>query len=225
MKKSNRTTLAVCFCIAMIATIIFYLLAVDNIFTVPMFWLSLVFLLIAEMIGTIKALKIEGSIFGTANIMSSLIHILVVLGISLVFVNIFPVLVTQYILINLLLIAVIAVTDLVTLYFGTKAKEENKQHASSRALVDECYRKAEEMSITFAQSEHAEGLREISDMLKYSDHTDTCGNEKEILGKLYELRQLFREDGSLQIEEMIKQIQNLIKVRSAQIKQKKKGSF
>ena len=65
MKNSKLTTL-ICGLIAIAATVIFYLLTFDNIFTIPMRWVSLMFLLITECIGTLKALFVQKNIITMA---------------------------------------------------------------------------------------------------------------------------------------------------------------
>ena len=72
LKKSKAVTL-ICGAASIIVTIIFYLLTFDNIFTIPMRWTSMIFLIFAEIIGTVKALNIKKSIFGLANVVVSLL--------------------------------------------------------------------------------------------------------------------------------------------------------
>lgn len=75
MKKYRFTTVLLCGLMTMAVTIVFYLLAYGNILAFPIRSLSLFFLLMVEVFGTAKALKSEKSIFGTANIMVSVIHL------------------------------------------------------------------------------------------------------------------------------------------------------
>lgn len=130
MRKNSELTIFISCCLAMIITLLFYLLVFDNIFAIPMRWLSLLFLLMIEVAGTVKALKIDRNIFGVTNIIVSLIHILVVFGLSLLFVNLLPLLIKQYVLLNMLLFAVVAAIDIVLLYFGARAKESNEKRGS-----------------------------------------------------------------------------------------------
>ena len=63
LSKSKHIVLT-CGAVSIAVTVIFYLLIFDNIFTVPMRWVSLLFLILAEAIGTIKAFTVKRSIFG-----------------------------------------------------------------------------------------------------------------------------------------------------------------
>lgn len=82
------------------------------------------FLLAAEVIGIVKLLKINGSIFSATMITVSTIHIILVLILSLIFVKFFPLLLKQYVLLNLLVLAMAAAADLLLLYFDGKAAEK-----------------------------------------------------------------------------------------------------
>ena len=101
MKNAKLTTL-ICGLISIAATVIFYLLTFDNIFTIPMRWVSLMLLLVAEVIGTLKAIFVNKNIITQASIFTSVAHLVVVLVISIVFVNFFPLAIRTYILLNIL---------------------------------------------------------------------------------------------------------------------------
>ena len=122
MKKNSMMTVLLCGLVAIFTTVIFYLLAFDHIFTIPMRWLSLLWLLIIEVIGTTKAMRVNRSILGVAQITASLLHLLGVLILSVVFVNLLPLLIKQYVLLNMLMLALVAVIDIVLLYFDSRTK-------------------------------------------------------------------------------------------------------
>ena len=67
MKNAKLNTL-ICGLISISATVIFYLLTFDNIFTIPMRWVSLMLLLVAEVIGTLKAIFVNKNIKDTHRI-------------------------------------------------------------------------------------------------------------------------------------------------------------
>ena len=98
MFKNSKGIALICGGTSVAAKIIFYLMTFDNIFTIPMRWISLMFLIFTEGIGTVKALNIKKSIFGVSNIITSLFHLGIVLVMSIIFVNIFPLFIKTYIL-------------------------------------------------------------------------------------------------------------------------------
>ncbi len=108
LNKSKHIAL-VCGATSIAVTIIFYLLTFDSIFTVPMRWVSLMFLILAEAIATIKTFTVKRTIFGISNIVTSIVHVIVVLMLSIVFVNLFPLMIKKYILLNILALCILLV--------------------------------------------------------------------------------------------------------------------
>lgn len=123
--KSKNITL-ICSAVSIAVTVIFYLLIFDNIFTVPMRYLSLTFLILAEIIGTVKALSIKKTIFGIANITTSVFHIIAVLISSIIFVNILPLLIKKYILLNILALCILLVVDVIIFYFTNQNQKRDE---------------------------------------------------------------------------------------------------
>lgn len=126
MPKKSKAVILIYGATSIIVTIIFYLLTFDNIFALPMRWTSLIFLILAEIIGIIKALNIKKSIFGLASIIVSLFHFGIVLAISIIFVNAFPLLIRKYVLLNLLLLSIMLAIDVIVIYFGKYIRSKNK---------------------------------------------------------------------------------------------------
>lgn len=136
MLKSSKAIVLISGGTSIVATILFYLLTFDNIFTIPMRWVSLMFLIIAECIGTVKVLSIKKSIFGIANITISLFHLLAVLLLSIIFVNAFPFSIKAYILWNLLLLGIMLAIDAIIIYFGGYVEAKNNKSAESQSVLD-----------------------------------------------------------------------------------------
>ena len=95
MLSKSKYIALICGAVSVAATTILYLLTFDNIFTIPMRWVSLMFLILAETIGTIKALTVKRTIFAVSNIVTSITHVIAVLALSIVFVNVFPLLIKK----------------------------------------------------------------------------------------------------------------------------------
>lgn len=117
MKKNSSMTILFCGTATILATIMLYLLIFGNIFTLPIRWISLLFLLIAEVIGTVKVLKVKRSILSLTTVVVSIVHLLTVFVLSLIFASILPLLVRQYVLINIIILAIVAIIDVLLLYF------------------------------------------------------------------------------------------------------------
>ena len=182
------------------------------------------FLIFTEGIGTVKALSVKKSIFGVANIITSLFHLGIVLVMSIVFVNVFPLLIKTYILLNILALCVLLVVDIVIIYFGGYIGAKNKSLAESQAVVDSLYTKATGLMIEHQESIYKSDLEEISEMLMYSDNSALSTDEVVILDKLEELQKLLAENNE-EIPQKICEVKNTIKLRSLKIKSNKRGRY
>lgn len=224
MLKNSKGIVLICGATSIVATIIFYLLTFDNIFTIPMRWISLMFLIFVEGIGTIKALCIKKSIFGVANIIASIFHLGIVLVMSIIFVNVFPLLIKAYILLNLLVLGVMLAIDVIIIYFGEYIGNKNKALSENQAVVDSLYTNAKGLSIKYRESTYSKDLNEISELLRYSDNSALSNDEVVISEKLEELHKLLSNNDE-NIPQKILEIKNAIKLRSLKIKSTKRGSY
>lgn len=222
--RNSKLTALVCSLVAILATVIFYIFAFDTIFRIPMRWISLVFLLITECIGTIKSLLIRKSIISYASIFSSAIHLGLVVVLSLIFVNIFPLLIKTYILLNILLICALAIVDLFLSHFGKTLSASNDSLKKSQAVMDTCYIKAQELVILFESSPYKKDLEEIVELIKYSDNSALTDDEAIILSKLEELS-IALTNGDEKASSLIAEIKSTIKIRTIKIKSIKRGGF
>lgn len=223
LKKSKAVTL-ICGAISITATIIFYLLTFDNIFTVPMRWISLIFLILTEVIGTVKALCIKKSIFGVASISVNLFHLGVVLIISIIFVNTYPMFIKKYVLLNLLALIVMLAADVLIIYFGESIRNKNNALSENQAVIDSLYTSAKALEIEYRESTYSKNLNELSELLKYSDNSTLSNDEVAISQMLDELRKLL-SDNAEGIPQKISDIKNAIKLRSLKIKSTKRGNY
>lgn len=224
MLKNSKVIALICGATSIAATVIFYLLTFDNIFTIPMRWISLMFLIFTEGIGTVKALSVKKSIFGVANIITSLIHLGIVLIMSIIFVNIFPLLIKTYILLNILALCVLLVVDIVIIYFSGYIGAKNNKLAESQAVIDSLYTKVKGLVIEYQDSTYKKDLEKISEMLMYSDNSALSTDEVAISDKLEELQKLLA-DNDERIPQKISDTKNAIKLRSLKIKSNKRGSY
>lgn len=223
MKNAKLTTL-ICGLISIAATVIFYLLTFDNIFTIPMRWVSLMILLIVEVIGTLKALFVEKNIIAQASIFTSIAHLVAVLVLSIIFVNFFPLALKTYILLNVLMLCALAAADLFISHFGKNISASNKKLAQSQGVMDACYAKAQGLVTVYGQSEYKEDLIVIAELIKYSDNSELTDNESAIMGKLGELETQLKENGE-SVSALITEIKNIINLRTIKMKSIKRGGY
>ena len=223
MKKNSTITVVLCGLASMFATIIFYLLAFDNIFTIPMRWLSMTGLLLVEIVGTAKALTVNRNILGVAQIITGALHLAATLVISVIFVNLLPLLVKEYILISILMFIIVAVVDILLLYSNGKSKETSQRYASSATLIDMCETKARQMWVENKETEFGIHLETIVEMLTYANRGIAIHGDAELLSKIEAVEALIANNDGERIPSLLKEIQNTLKLRIELAK--KTGSF
>ena len=224
MPKKSKAVILIYGATSIIVTIIFYLLTFDNIFALPMRWTSLIFLILAEIIGIIKALNIKKSIFGLASIIVSLFHFGIVLAISIIFVNAFPLLIRKYVLLNLLLLSIMLAIDVIVIYFGKYIRSKNKVLSENQAIAGSLYTTAMGLAIEYKENAYTKNLNEICELLKYSDNSALSGDEVLISDMFKELRKAL-SDNDESIPEKISAIKKAVKLHSLKIKSTKRGSY
>jgi len=224
MLKNSKAITLICGATSIVATIIFYLLTFDNIFTIPMRWISLMFLIFVEGIGTIKSLCIKKSIFGVAIIIASLFHLGIVLVMSIIFVNIFPLLIKTYILLNLLALGVMLAIDVIIIYFDEYIGNKNKVLSNNQAVVDSLYTTVKGLAIEYRENTYSKDLDELSELLKYSDNS-ALSNDEVIISEMFEELRKLLSDNDESIPQKILDIKNAIKLRSLKIKSTKRGNY
>ena len=222
MKSSNLTAL-ICGLISIISTVLIYILCYEGIFEVTMRWVTLLFLIITESVLALKAC-INKTIITQVSIVSGCVHFASVVILSIAFVNLFPDSVLTYVLLNLLLLCALAIFDLFIFYFGKNTSMENKRLADSRAVMDSCFAEASRLELSYRDSSYGKDLKDIVELIKYSDNSTLTGDEPEILNKLSSLDKQIKENGE-NIGGSIDEIKNAIGLRSIKIRSKKRGSY
>ena len=223
MLKKSKYIALICGAISIAVTVIFYLLTFDNKFTVPMRWLSLMFLILSEAIGSLKAVVVKKNILNFANIVTSVIHIAFVLLISITFVNIYPLLIKKYVLLNILALCVVFAVDIIISFFSNSVATQDKQLKISQSVMQSCVDKAASLCVEFENTEYKKDLEEIFELLKYSDNSCLSQDEMAIMNKLDELP-LLLHDGK-DVTEKIIDIKNIVKLRSIKVASSKRGNY
>lgn len=224
MLNKSKYIALICGVVSIAVTVIFYLLTFDNIFAVPMRWMSLVFLILAETIAIVKAFAVKRTIFGISNMATSIIHVMAVLAFSIIFVNIFPLLFKKYLFLNILALCVLLVVDVLIVFFTNRVATQNNKLNESQSLMGCCVEKAASLCVEFGGTEHKKDLEEIVELLKYSDNSCLSQDEMMIMNKLDEVQRLL-ENNNDGIFEKIIEIKNTIKLRSIKVANAKRGSY
>lgn len=224
MLKNTKITTLICGAAAVMITVLLYLFTFDNIFTVAMRWVSLLFLVLAETIVTLKMIFIKNSIFGVANITVSILHIIIVLLASIVFVNFLPLLITRYVLLNIFLLCLLLIADVIIIHFTGHVEAVNKELSGNQAVIRAAADKAAAIKVEFSDSAYKKDLEEICDMLQFSDNSVLSGDEITIMNLLEELRELIKNDDD-KSSGKITEIKNAVKLRSIKVANLQRGKY
>ena len=223
MNKSKLTAL-VGGSIAAVATVISYLLIFDNIFAMPIRWVSLLLVLITEALLTAKAFVVKADLINHASMVTGFAHFLAVIIVSVVFLSVFQSGVKAYVLLNVLMLCILAMVDLFVLHFGKNTSSSNKKIAHAKERMNACFDKVQSLIVIHGQSNYKADLIDISDLIKYSDNTESTEYESQIMSKLDELEAQLsdNEDG---VPGLISEIKNAIKLREIKVKSLKRGGY
>ncbi len=224
MLKKSKHMMLICTATSIAVTVIFYLLTFDSIFTVPMRWLSLMFLVLAEIIATAKTFILKRTIFAFSNIVTSIVHIIATLAVSIIFVNIFPLMIKKYILLNTLLLCVLLAADAIIVFFANRVRHKKGKLNESQSVIRCCLEKATSLFVEFGTADYKKDLEEIVELLKYSDNSCLSQDEMTVMSMLDELQLLLKNKGD-GISEKINEIKNAIKLRSIKVASAKRGSY
>jgi len=222
MGKKRKLMFLICGALLVAITVVFYLLTLKNLFTTPMRWISLMMMLLAEEIMSFKAITMENSIFKVANIITSVVHTIVVLVLSIIFVNLLPLLIGKYILLNILGLAALAIVDILLIFLGENSKEESQTLKSSQNVLKTAHAKAKSLSLKYQSYEFIGELNKIVEMLRYSDDTVLTGDESAIISELEEINMICDEE---EIRKKLENIRKIIETRTIKVKELQRGSF
>lgn len=208
-------------------TVLLYALLVDNLFSSIVKWLSLIFVVIAEIAMLLKVLI--GSKDHIMNIQNyvGITYWLITLILSWVFIAIPSPNIKIFIAIQVTFLVIIVVLDLVILYFSNRATVSDSVLATTQAVIGDCVAIAEEIVALNANNVWVSDLKAIHELLLYADNTFLSGNEEQIVKQLLDLKEILKKG---EIDEpsttaRINDIKQLIYVRTRYGKQNKKGNF
>ena len=210
--------------ISIIVTCICFIFIFDNISENTIVWLSLLFLIIAEIICTTKFVFFNRNIFSISNIILSFAHIAIVLFISIIFIAFFQRQIEKYILLNILILFILGAADIIITYFSKRISSQNKALSKSNTVMSHCIEKANSLCVMFASTSHKKDLEEIAESLKYSDRSSLTQDEITILNLLEEIQQLLNTNNENTNQKII-ETKNAIKLRSIKVSTSKRGNY
>lgn len=214
MKRNNALIILIATCILIITMTLFYLLTFNNIFTLPMRWISLLFLVLVEVVGLVVILNTRRNIIGTAIITLAILHLVIVFVISLLYVNVLPFDIIRYVIINILIFAIVIILYILLANFSMKSQLSNVNYKVGNTMLSEIFTSIKDLSLTYSNTEYKKDLEELIEFIAYKRVVNLTGYENNILERVNELKASLKNSDESKIKEDIKKIRNLFEIIS-----------
>ena len=214
MKRNNALIILIATCILIITMTLFYLLTFNNIFTFPMRWISLLFLVLVEVVGLVVILNTRRNIIGTAIITLAIMHLVIVFVISLLYVNVLPFDIIRYVIINILIFAIVIILYILLANFSMKSQLSNVNYKVGNTMLSEIFTSIKDLSLTYSNTEYKKDLEELIEFIAYKRVVNLTGYENNILERINELKASLKNSDESKIKENIKKIRNLFEIIS-----------
>ena len=226
MKKNFKVLPALCWSLIVVVTALVYFLLVDELFSKPIKWISLCFVLLAEIFLCLKFLTNRKSIILNTQGITGGIYLLAVFVLSIVYTNASDPNVKWFVSIHSILLLVLAIVDLTILNFDLKMSAADTSLANSQSVIFNCLKITEDIIAENKNNELEKPLNELCEAIKYSDNSILTGGEDNIAIALGELKDVMR--GSYDVADVLERIRivkALVKTRSNDLKIKQRGNF
>lgn len=214
MKRNNALIILIATCILIITMTLFYLLTFNNIFTFPMRWISLLFLVLVEVVGLVIILNTRRNIIGTAIITLAILHLVIVFVLSLLYVNVLPFDIIRYVIINTLIFAIVIILYILLANFSMKSQLSNVNYKVGNTMLSEIFTSIKDLSLTYSNTEYKKDLEELIEFIAYKRVVNLTGYEDNILERVNELKASLKNSDESKIKEDIKKIRNLFEIIS-----------
>ena len=177
MKRNNALIILIATCILIITMTLFYLLTFNNIFTLPMRWISLLFLVLVEVVGLVVILNTRRNIIGTAIITLAILHLVIVFVLSLLYVNVLPFDIIRYVIINTLIFAIVIILYILLANFSMKSQLSNVNYKVGNTMLSEIFTSIKDLSLTYSNTEYKKDLEELIEFIAYKRVVNLTGHE------------------------------------------------
>ena len=222
--RNSKLTTVLAGLITMTITAILYCVIFNDIFAIPVRWVSLIFILIAEGIAVAKILLAKKDLLAITHLVTSAAHIVIVLLMSIIFAAIFTQSIKTCVVLNIILLLVLGLVDLIVGSIRKNVNHSNKKLAESQGVMDACYAKAQSLAVVFESSNYKKDILEIAELIKYSDNSELTGDEVTIMNNLEKLDVALKENSD-NTSQLILETKHVIQLRTIKMKSIKRGSY
>lgn len=227
MKKGGKVLTLVCGLLAIGLTVLLFALLVDDLFVATIKWMSVCFVVLAEVAFLTKTLKGGNDFIMNAQHIIGVVYILATFVFAIIYVNISDPNIKHFIAWESIALVITAVLDLTIWNFSKRAAKSDAALAGAQNVLNSCATLADEISVSYRGTEFSKDLAEIKEMLRFSDNSQLSGGEDQIMARLMELQDLLNaeEPKKEKVSEKINDIKASIKIRSSYIKNAQRGKF
>lgn len=226
MKKGFKTLPVICWTLAVIVTALVYWLLVDGLFSFPVKWISVCFVLLAEILLCFKSLTKKLSIITSPQLIFGGIYLFVTFIMSVIYINLSDPNIKWFISLHAVLLVILAIADLTVGNFQKQFDAADRQLAKNQSVMSACGVLIDTIIAENPNTDYQKDLTAISEALRYADNSILSGDEGELAQKLEALRNLLKSgDNNQEIRVKINDIKSLIKVRELYIKQNQRGKY
>ena len=222
--RNSKLTTVLAGLITMTITAILYCVIFNDIFAIPVRWVSLIFILIAEGIAVAKILLAKKDLLAITHLVTSGAHVVIVLLMSIIFAAIFTQSIKTCVVLNIILLLVLGLVDLIVGSIRKNVNHSNKKLAESQGVMDACYAKAQSLAVVFESSNYKKDILEIAELIKYSDNSELTGDEVTIMNNLENLEVALKENSD-NSSQLILETKHVIQLRTIKMKSIKRGSY
>ena len=222
-------SIAVISCLlVMLSTILAFYLLFENLFEVKIQWLSLLFLLLSEIIVTVKFLLIrKQAIIAGTHITSSIIHVIITFLVLTLFMLFYDKSIKPFVLINIVLVSVLIISDLLIYYTDYRMTKNGNKQLDSQNTFYRCLTRIQQLSTRHKNTSFYADLCKIEELLRYSDNSTITGDEAKIEAMISELSLLLDDECSASslVYAKANTLMTTIQERTAQMKVIKRGRY
>ena len=217
----------ICFVLAIIITATVYILFVDDLFQSSIKWLSLAFVLLAEISLLLKTVFGKKTIILNSQIFVGIAYLAVTVLLSIIYINAAAPKIKLFVAVHLILLFLLTVVDLSILYAQKRTSESDATLAASQGVFSDLLILCDSIVINTDSDSLKKELSSLSDALRYSDNSSLTGEETEISAKLEKLKEELSSSEATEdvLLSKVKEINDLLKIRNNKVKQIKRGSF
>lgn len=219
MLDNKKIFSAISCAILFFVTLIIYMLPCRSIWHIYMCWISMGFVLLAELVLALALITVNKQTFRVGAVVAAIINLIVVSITAIIFVNSFSFLIMPYLVTNIILFAILCVFLLGIYLFSNRIKEtrasEDYHSYNIKRSEMEMYR----LVNSEIAKDYKQELTRLYEDLKYSDTSSSSGSEEQIFNLISELSDSFENKTEVEkIDAIIVKIKEAVSQRNYIIK-------